>query len=73
MNDRFTTHGAFSWCELLTTDVEEAKKFYGDLLGWAMEDMPAHQMKYTVVKAGEEKVIGIMSLPPQPPEGTPPH
>ena len=28
-------HGTFSWCELLTTDVEAAKKFYGQLFGWA--------------------------------------
>ncbi len=73
MSDRFTTHGAFSWCELLTTDVEGAKKFYGNLLGWTLEDMTTGGMQYTVVKVGEEEVAGIMDMPPQAPKGTPPH
>ena len=47
MSDRFTTNGAFSWSELLTSDVEGAKKFYGDLLGWETEDMPMEGMDYT--------------------------
>ena len=29
MSDSFKTHGAFSWNELITTDVAGAKKFYG--------------------------------------------
>jgi len=27
-------HGAFTWNELMTTDVEQAKRFFGALLGW---------------------------------------
>ena len=26
-------HGAFSWCELMTTNVEAAQRFYTELLG----------------------------------------
>lgn len=37
--DAFNRHGAFSWCELVTTDVQAAKKFYGALLGWELEEM----------------------------------
>ena len=73
MCDRFATQGAFSWCELLTTDVVGAKKFYQQLLGWSMQDMPMENGAYTVLKAGEEEVGGIMTLPPPPPPGTPPH
>jgi predicted enzyme related to lactoylglutathione lyase len=29
--------GAFSWHELVTTDIERAKSFYGALLGWTYE------------------------------------
>lgn len=29
----FTQPGAFSWCELMTSDPEGAKQFYGELLG----------------------------------------
>jgi len=34
MESRFETHGDFSWCELLTNDVEKAKEFYRAIFGW---------------------------------------
>ena len=34
MDEKLMRHGAFSWFELMTTDVPAAKKFYSDLLGW---------------------------------------
>ena len=40
MKTKFETHGDFSWCELLTTDIEGAKQFYGQVLGWVMEKSP---------------------------------
>ncbi len=72
MKDPFKTHGKFSWCELMTTDVEAAKQFYADLLGWQMNDMPMEGMTYTVLKAGAEEVGGMMAKPPEAAE-TPPH
>ena len=72
MEDRFKKHGAFSWYELMTTDVEAAKEFYTKLLGWETEDMNMGDMTYTVLKVGGEEVGGMMSMPPQA-EGTPPH
>ncbi len=68
----FEQEGAFSWSELLTDDVEGAKRFYSELLGWEMEDFPSEEMTYTVVKAGGAAVGGIMALPPQA-SGRPPH
>lgn len=32
--------GAFCWIELATTDQNAAKRFYGSLFGWAVNDMP---------------------------------
>lgn len=72
MNDPFKTHGAFSWCELLTTDVDAAKRFYGTLFGWTLEDVNMTGMTYTVVKTGEQGIGGIMQTPPQA-AGAPPH
>ena len=72
MNEAFKTHGAFSWCELMTTDVAAAKEFYSALFGWTLEDMNATGMTYTVVKTGEEGIGGIMQVPPEV-AGTPPH
>jgi predicted enzyme related to lactoylglutathione lyase len=64
MDEKLMRHGAFSWFELMTTDVEGAKSFYSKLLGWTMEDMPMEEFTYTVVKVGDDQVAGIMSMPP---------
>jgi len=72
MQDLFKRQGAFSWSELMTTDVEGAIKFYSNLFGWKTEDMPMGDMKYTIVKVGEEGLGGVMSIPPQA-QGTPPN
>ena len=58
------TNGAFSWNELLTTDVAGARKFYGQLLGWQFKDMPMADGTYTVVGAGGQDIGGIMHTPP---------
>ena len=65
MDASFKQHGAFSWCELMTTNVDAAKTFYSALFGWETEDMSMPEMVYTVVKAGGEEVGGIMAMPPQ--------
>jgi len=58
--------GAFSWNELLTKDVEAAKKFYSEVLGWTTEDMPMGDMgTYVIFKVGDEQVGGMMQMPPQ--------
>ena len=73
MADRYDTHGDFSWCELLTRDVEGSKKFYKELIGWTMEDMPSQGGSYTVLKAGGKPVGGLMEMPAQIPEQAPSH
>ena len=35
-----TLHGRFYWNELITRDVEQAKDFYHDTMGWEYEPMP---------------------------------
>lgn len=62
--DPFTTPGAFSWSELLTSEPEAAAQFYAGLFGWQFDTMnmgPAGP--YRVVKVGGEAVGGIMSMP----------
>ena len=74
MGNRFETHGDFSWTELLTRDVEGSKRFYKDLLGWEMDEMPMPGGEaYTVLKAGGEGVGGIMAMPAEVPSQVPPH
>src|SRR5512138_1136832 len=56
-------HGDVNWNELMTTNVDAAKKFYAGLFGWTMEDMPMPGMTYTVVKNRDRGIGGIMSVP----------
>lgn len=73
-DNRFNTHGDFSWCELLTRDVEGSKKFYAELIGWTMEDMPMDEGgSYTVLKAGDRAVGGLMKMPSMVPPQAPNH
>lgn len=72
MNNPFEQPGAFSWCELITTDPDAAHEFYNKLFGWEMQQSPMQGMIYTVLKAGGEDVGGLMGMPPGMPEGTSP-
>jgi predicted enzyme related to lactoylglutathione lyase len=65
MTEPMKQHGAFSWNELMTTDVNAAKAFYGELLGWSTADMETDGMSYTMLKAGEREVGGMMGMPPE--------
>ncbi|HSV70733.1 MAG TPA: VOC family protein [Methylibium sp.] len=58
--DAYTTHGAFSWSELMTSDPAAAVAFYGKLLGWTVQTMEMPQGAYHVLKVGETSVGGIM-------------
>jgi len=58
-------HGSFCWNELMTNDVPSAKAFYAELLGWEMQDLQGPEsMTYTLLKAGQQEVGGIMGFPP---------
>ena len=64
MDEAMKQHGAFSWNELMTTDVTGAKKFYAETFGWDFRDEPMEGMTYTIVHAGGKDVGGIMNMPP---------
>jgi hypothetical protein len=53
--------GTFVWNELSSTDVEAAKKFYSELLGWRYKGGDVEGFAYTeFIPAGEEKPVGGM-------------
>jgi hypothetical protein len=56
-------HGHFVWYELMTTDTEAAKTFYGAVLGWGTQ-AAAPEMNYTLFTAGGTPVSGMMDQPP---------
>lgn len=57
---------SFFWYELMTTDVDAARDFYGKVIGWRPAPWGGSDMAgkpYTVMSAGERGVAGIMNLP----------
>lgn len=54
---------AFVHAELNTTDVAAAKKFYGQLFDWTLEDVPMGGGTYTMIRIGEGTGGGIMKNP----------
>lgn len=58
-------HGAPSWFETMTTDVDRATEFYSALFGWTPEQMPMPDFTYTSFKLGTEYVAGMMQIRPE--------
>ena len=67
-------HGSFHWNELATSDVDGAKAFYSEIIGWSFDEMPNMAGgTYWIAKSGDDMAGGLMAMPPAAPEGTPPH
>jgi uncharacterized protein len=67
-------HGRFIWYELMTPDLEAAKRFYGKVVGWTAQDMPMADGAYTVLEAAGAGVAGAMVLSPEhKAQGVPPN
>ncbi len=61
MRDHLRRHGIFSLNELITTDLESAKKFYGELLGWVFtETKTIYGNPYLVIHRESTMVGGMM-------------
>ncbi len=54
--------GAFCWNELATKDVESAKKFYTELLGWELKAGETAGMIYNEIVANGEHVGGMYQM-----------
>ena len=68
-----TAHGHFHWNELVTRDVEKAKKFYGSTIGWTFDGMPMPDGTYWVAKMGDQPVGGLFPIAGPQWEGVPEH
>ncbi|MBL0169903.1 MAG: VOC family protein [Gemmatimonadaceae bacterium] len=60
-----TLHGAPSWFEARTTNVDGAAAFYTQLFGWTTEVMSMPGAPYTSFKLGNEAVAGMMQITPE--------
>jgi hypothetical protein len=69
------TPGTFCWVELGTTDQPAAKKFYSDLFGWSVNDLPiGPDSFYTMLQLRGKDVAALCQLnPEQLAQGIPPH
>jgi predicted enzyme related to lactoylglutathione lyase len=48
------------WHDLVSTDLEGAKRFYGGLFGWTFRDFETRRGRYTVASLDGEPVAGIL-------------
>ena len=64
--------GSFVWYELMTSDVEAAKAFYTEAIGWKTQDFEGAD--YTMFAVGDRPIGGVMLLPEEAKKmGAPPH
>lgn len=55
-------HGTICWAELASKDVEAAKKFYTELLGWKLTTSEAAGMNYTEIVVGDKHIGGMFQI-----------
>jgi uncharacterized protein len=53
----------FVHAELMTTDINKSKNFYGKLFDWKLEDMQMPDMTYTMINVGEGTGGGMLKNP----------
>jgi uncharacterized protein len=63
-------HGRFHWNELLTNDLEAAKTFYGEVLGWSYDKMTGPDGDYFLAFKSNNPVGAIAPMPSTAPAGT---
>ncbi len=61
--------GAFSWCELATSDLEKSKRFYAEVFDWGWGGAP----EYAEVQVSGRSVAGVMPRPDAIPAEVPDH
>src|SRR5262245_43062529 len=50
------------WRELVTTDVEKAKRYYSELFGWSYQPMDMGSYTYTMIAQGKTTFGGMMKM-----------
>ena len=67
--------GSFCWVELATTDIESAGRFYVELFGWEISDVPIGDgAMYAIARIGGKDVGGLYELTAeQQSQGVAPH
>jgi hypothetical protein len=57
--------GKIIWYDLITEDLDDAKRFYGGMFGWTFEDTQGRgDNAYAVARSGDIYVAGIVAIAP---------
>ena len=66
--------GRFLWLELMTNDVDAARAFYTEVVGWGTQTMTGSGPPYTMFTAASGPVAGVWALSDEErAQGLPPH
>jgi uncharacterized protein len=55
--------GKFIWYDQMSNDLPGAEAFYTKVVGWTLAPNTMNQQRYTLLKAGETMVGGLMPIP----------
>jgi uncharacterized protein len=55
--------GKFVWYDQMSNDLSGSEKFYSKVVGWSLAPNTMNSQKYTLLKAGETMVGGLMPIP----------
>ena len=61
--------GRFVWHDLMTKDVDAAKRFYGELFDWRFADTRRGDRPYVLARSGGSPVAGIVDVSAMPEAG----
>lgn len=61
--ERVNEPGCLTWNDLVSTDAEAARDFYGGLFGWRYDKMPADDVDYWVCWNGDRTNGGLIKAP----------
>lgn len=56
------TPAPFIWYDLMTPDLKAAAKFYTGVVGWSIADSGMPGMSYSILKAGDAVIGGMMAM-----------
>lgn len=57
-------HGKFVWFEHLSHDVDAARRFYGELLGWKYASVPMGEGQHDIIMNGADPIGGFRAAMP---------
>ena len=55
--------GTFVWYDQMSNDLPGAEKFYSKVVGWSLAPNTMNAQTYTLLKAGQDMVGGLMPIP----------